>query len=458
MNSTIIISIIFGSFAVVLIAIVIKNIASPKKVDIIAKLLKSGKYQAAIKSAKIYLNKDPRNPLAHYLLGQALLADQKFEQALMEFKIVNQTAIFGHEISETTFRQTISKLYQRFDQDEEALKEYLLLIKLEPFEPSHYYNTGKLFEKRGKTDLAVNYYKKSIEVNPRFSDSHTALGLVYYRNKQFQEAKTEFNSSIKYNPENIESYFYLGKIMKENNDYAGALEAFDKAQRSPDFKLKSLIERGTCYMNNNSIEKAIIELERAVKNLKNDIDTESLYARYFLAICYEKTRNLDKAIDQLEKIYSRKPAFRDVAQKLSQYQDFRTNDNMKEFMTASHDKFLNICMSVVQGSMDLVIREQKDIKNGCEIIAIESESEKWRNMRKQPHLIRFYRMTDLIEDSTIRTLQEDMKKLSIIRGHILCSTGFTRSALQFAENRPIELFDKEKLEDLLDRSNLYGKK
>jgi len=61
------------------------------------------------------------------------------------------------------------------------------------------------------------------------------------------------------------------------------------------------------------MDKATPELERAIKMVKDESAAESLYGRYFLAMCYEKQRELDKAIDQWEKIYAKKPGFRDVA-------------------------------------------------------------------------------------------------------------------------------------------------
>jgi len=75
-----------------------------------------------------------------------------------------------------------------------------------------------------------------------------------------------------------------------------------------------------------------------------------------------------------------------------------------------------------------------------------------------PRLILFYRDPNLIEDSFLRTLQEDMKKQSVIRGIVITSSGFTRPALEFAESRPLELIGKDKLEQMLSTANPFGKK
>ena len=42
-----------------------------------------------------------------------------------------------------------------------------------------------------------------------------------------------------------------------------------------------------------------------------------------------------------------------------------------------------------------------------------------------------------------------MKHLNSIKGFVFSSSGFTNAARRFAENRPIELVDKDKLEKIL---------
>ena len=48
----------------------------------------------------------------------------------MEYKSVNQIGIFGPTIPEAEFRTKMAQIFIRFNQAEEALKEYLLLVKL----------------------------------------------------------------------------------------------------------------------------------------------------------------------------------------------------------------------------------------------------------------------------------------------------------------------------------------
>ncbi|MDR2898157.1 MAG: tetratricopeptide repeat protein [Spirochaetaceae bacterium] len=371
----------------------------------------------------------------------------------MEFKIVNQNALFGKTIPEAEFRKTVAQLYIKYNQPEEALKEYLLLVKLEPGNAEYYYNIGSLFEKRERSDQAIGYYQKAIELNPKHIKAHAAMGLLLYRGKQIAEAKKEIHTAISLDPNAYSSYYYLGKILKESKDYVGAVNAFEKSMRDPEYRQKSMIERGICYFSANNTEKAEAEFERAISATQDEASPDTLYARYFLASCYEKAREIDKAIAQWQKIYAKKRGFKDVADKLAQYSDLQANDQMKEYLTSSSEDFIKICTRLALVGFNQEAKDTASTKFGCRILATEAKSaENWMNVRQQTSLLLFYRDTELIEDAVLRSLLEEMKAKNINKSIVLSSAGFSRPALSFAENRPIELVGKEKLELLLEKA------
>lgn len=425
----------------------IRSIIIPQKIAALEKLVKQNKTAAAIRLARKMISKDPRNVDAHYFLGLAYLAENKPELALMELKTVNSIGQFTEFCREVPFRRKIAELYTKFNQGEEALKEYLLLVKKDPNHPEYYFLIGQLFEERGKGAKAVEFYQKAIELDPKNWKAHFHLGMVLYRAKKSAESKAALELSLKLNPENYAAHFYLGRLLKENHDFTPALSAFEKAQKDPTYKTKALIERGTCFMSMNNFEKAASELERAVKTAKEGEDNELLYAHYFLAHCYEKIRELERAIEHWEAIYAKKPNFKDVAEKLSQYQEFRQDDRMKDFLTVGREEFLSQCRAMAT-SLGLSAQDVTEIHSGCQILGVEAQS-KWRNARKIPKLLWFLRTTDPVDESSVRALHEQMKQLNVTRGIILTSSSFSRLALEFAESRPIELMGKEKLLELL---------
>jgi tetratricopeptide (TPR) repeat protein len=444
-----IIAIIILGLAIAVVAyFLLRSILAPKKVGSLQTMLSQGKSAGVIKAAKQLVQKDARNADAHYLLGLAYDQDGKQELALMELKTVNEIGNFDGIVDEVPFRKKISELYLKFNQAEEALKEYLLLAKREPNNADYYYHIGRIFEERNRNDKAAAYYKKAVDLNPRNADAHTRLGLILYRAKRLTDARTELDQAVRVQPENCEAWYYIGKILKDNRDCVSAMSAFEKASREQEYKVKSLIERGGCLISMNSIDRATSELERAAK-LAEAGSNEELYARYFLAHCHEKSRRIERAVEEWEYIYSKKRNFRDVAEKLGKYQELRTDDRLKDFLTMSHDEFLDVCKRTTE-VIGLTVRDARDIDGGCEIIAVENTS-KWRNARAMPKLIRYLRIAEIIDESSVRDTHEEMRKQSITRGLIITSSTFSRLAQDYAESRPIDLYNKDKLQSLLQQ-------
>lgn len=449
----IILIIILGGAIGVFTYFLVKSIIAPKKLETLFKIMDQGKAGAVARTAKQIITKEPRNVDAHYLLGRAYLEQNKPELALMELKTVNEIGIFEGHTNETEFRKLMASLFERFKQPDEALKEYLLLMKQEPSEAQHFFKAGELFEQRNKTDKAAHYYKKTLELSRNHSEAHYRLGYIFYRNKKNAEAKEHFEASLKSDSSNYKAHFHLGKLLKDNKDYTAALVSFEKAQRDQELKVRSLIERGSCYMNMKDFEKAATELQRAIKFDEDSNSKEILYARYFLSLSYEQIRKFDDAIEQWEKIYKKQPSFKDVAEKLSQYQELRTDDQIKDYLTAGDDEFADISKAITSQAMNLQISNNEVLNNGTQIVAVDS-SKKWRNAKKQPKLIWYLRVPEVLQDTTVRSLHEKMKKYNASRGVIVSSSGFTRKALDYAESRPIDLYGKEKLQQLLKKTNL----
>ena len=448
----IVVVVILGTVIPILLFVIIKSTFSPKRPDAIPRLIRQGKTQAAVKLSKQILAKEPKNYLAHYYMGRAYLADNKPELAIMEFKLVNENALFGKDISELEFRKLFSELLLKFNQTQEALREYVLLTKLEPVNAENYYHAGHLYEEINRYDLALGYMQKCVKINPRHAKAHAEIGLMMYRTKQLNEAKREIDTALKLSPETYSTYYYLGKILKEAKDIPGAIKAFERAQRDPEYKTKSIIERGACYMMVNRTDNAIPDFQRAIELDKTGTSSETLYARYFLASCYEKIRQIDKAIEQWDLIYKRDKSFRDVATKLTEYKDLQSNDYLKDYLTSSDDEFLEICKIAANKSLKVKVIDSNISKWGCQITGVDQKSEGMMSVRKQIIFIRFYREPAPIEEAHIHSTLDEMKKVNSVNGYILSSSGFTNTAKRYAEGRPVVLVDKEKLEQILTKS------
>lgn len=449
-----VISLVLIAVIIFVAVLLIKNILAPKKIGSIKRLIKDGKFSAAEKIAKSILAKNSRDYEAHYWLGKTYLAAGKPEQAYIELKTVNDNAVLDGTIPEVELRKDLSTLYMKYGETQSALREYLLLTKIEPQNAENYYNAGKLYESAGDAGMAVGMYQKTIGINKKHSKAHTALGYILLRNKQYSAAQKEIDSAIKLEPECWSNYYYQGKLYMETGDYGSALKSFEKSQRSQEYRQKALIERGTCYMQASDYENAIQEFISAIQSSKDPHSNETLYARYFLASCYEKNHNIEKAIEQWEKINSKNSHFRDVPTKLQEYKDIQSNDNMKEYLTSSSSGFVELCQKTAAKAYQLESQKTEITQYGCSMLCIENKKDNWKNVRPLVFMVEFYRDAEPVKDTAIRKIADQLKEHSYYKAIVFSSSGFTNLAIKYAETRPIILIDREHLESILSKAAL----
>lgn len=449
---TIILISIMTALVASLFFVIFKNIMSPKKMEAIPKLIKQGKTQNAIRIAKQIIAKDQKNYLAHYYLGKAYLKENRKELAVIEYKMVNENALFGEGINEVNFRKEFAQLLLQFNQQNDALTNYLLLTKLDPTDADNFYQVGRIYEQQNRYDLALGFMQKCAMIDKKHAKAHAEIGLMLYRTKQFNEAKKEIDIALKLSPETYSSYYYLGKILKDAKDIPGALKAFEKAQRDQEVKQKAIIEHGSCYLVVNRYDNAAVDFQRAIDLDKTDSIPETLYARYFLALCYEKSRKIDKAIEQWEAIYKHNKGFRDVSAKLSEYKDLQANDYLKDYLTCSNEEFSLICKNATMKALNLQILTCDMKKWGCQISAVNKGDDSWMSVRKQVIMIRYYRDPEPVADQQVIEALDNMKSQNYVKGYMFSSSGFTTTAKRYAENRPIELIEKQKLEAVLSKA------
>ena len=155
-------------------------------------------------------------------------------------------------------------------------------------------------------------------------------------------------------------------------------------------------------------------------------------------------------------MYAQKKTFRDVAEKLSQYQELRGDDRIKDFITDSPEKFEKTCQKLT-AVMNMTVTDFISFDEGCQITAVDRNTGQWRNTRKFPKFLRILRVPDIIDLPSVREFHEQMKKAGVNRGYFISSSNFSRSAYEFTESRPIDLIPREKLQEMLRQSEKLDK-
>ncbi len=448
MINYLIILIIVAVFLVIFY-VISRNLLSSSKIDKAIKFLNKKEYDEALKLLKDLIQKNDRNVLAHYYLGEVYFLKENMEYALPEFRKVIQLNNYSGDLSEARVRERLAEIFLHFNQLEEAQKELLLILKLEPENYNYYYRVGEIFYQRNFKENAAGYFQKAYELNPSHIDTLFRLGEIYYDSRRPSDALIYMKNCLKGDPGYHKAHYYIGMIYLDSKNYLQAIQEFEISQGDSEYRLRSFLQKGRAYLDSSNPDKAIVELQRGESHIKEE-NSVSTALRYLLADVYERIRDIPSALTQWERISMVNPKYRDVPQKLEEYQDLRLNDVLKDFLTASDSKFESICEKIANKLNYEVL--DKNITRGVVGTLITSEPEsQWRGVKRAKQLFKIFRLNDKVGDKIIREMLEEMKHVGAVRAICISASDFTRQALEYAETRPIELYDRIKLTSVLSK-------
>jgi tetratricopeptide (TPR) repeat protein len=421
---------------------------TPRKIEEIAKMIENGQTGPAIKRLNEFLEKDDRDSYAHFLLAKAYKMENNMQYAILEFRQVLKLGKFTDKIKEIEVRSILANIYKDRNAVEEAKKEFLILTQIDSLNYRNYYEIGLIFFNSGTFEKALSYFKKSIALNNNHDMSQYYFGQTLYRLEMFAEAKQALLEAIKIDHANYKAHYFLGLVLRQLSDYEWALKEFDVASKSDEIKVKCYLAKGTCYIEKDQFPKAVLEFEKGLRYARKGSDAE-FNLRYFMAEAQEKMRDLHSAIQNWEAIFKFKKNFRDVHEKLAKYGELRQDDNVKDFLIAGLAQFEIICRKMVE-ALGYNIIEIETTDTEVEIIATEPEG-RFRNMKRSNRLIIIIRNTDMITDTLLRKLNENLKTKNATRIVIITAGEFSQSAIEFANTRPIDLLGKSKLVEILSK-------
>ena len=278
-------------------------------------------YGAAIAPLKRALELSPDLPVAHQLLGYALLSQGYSAEALPHLQKVNALEAAGIAQLDT-------------GQYPEAVSSFTAVLAQRPDDPDLLYYLGHssgLLSKsaidtllakhpdsaRAHQALAENYYvlrqmpqaesefKEALRLRPDLPGLHLELGQVYANSAQWPKAEEEFRAETKLQPGNGEAAYRLGSALLQQGKPQEALGALKRSNEvKPDMPetLYSLGKAASLTGDAPTAEKSwlrVVELEK---------DTSLAAQSHFgLAALYRKqgkTAQAQKEMQEFQKLQS----------------------------------------------------------------------------------------------------------------------------------------------------------
>jgi tetratricopeptide (TPR) repeat protein len=158
-----------------------------------------------------------------------------------------------------------SRVYWQLGDNDKALADASLLIKINPKVPAGYLRRGFLYRNNfGDSEKALVDFSKAIELDSNSINAYQARAFTYYRLEEYENALADFNKVIEIDPEDAFSYWRRGDIYGCTGEYDKALTEYNRVIKM-DFPYYVVYNsRGLIYLIQGQYEKALKDFKKAI--------------------------------------------------------------------------------------------------------------------------------------------------------------------------------------------------
>jgi len=173
----------------------------------------------------------PDNYVAHYLLGMALVEQDKPEEATEHFK----QAVALRPNDPTYHLNFGAFLEDQWGRTDEALHHFATAVRLQPESAPANYNMGKLLEKRARFDEAAAHFRRAIATQDDYAGAHRHLGQALLKQGKTSEAVEALRRAGELRPTDVAIRFSLADALYESGEITEAdVIRADALRRDPD--------------------------------------------------------------------------------------------------------------------------------------------------------------------------------------------------------------------------------
>jgi len=304
--------------------------------------IQKGEAAAAEASLRSILQRAPENVHALLMLGEALEAQARDEEALEQIRTglnltpeptdqaVARYAVLAHKMARTQeakewlLRYTQLRpgrgepwlglgMVQQLAGDYKAAEaSFLRALQLAPKSKAALTGLYNVYERGGRSQEVVARIEKAVSENPDSSAHHTLLGLVYTTEGRLPKAEAEMRRALDLEPDRDSALAGLAEILTRTGRLAEARSLLEKAVgRKPDL-VEVRMSLGRVYGKMNRMGEATRQMAEAAR-----LDPSNPSAQAQLGMLLVMQRQLPRAATHLERAVAMDPQLYEVRMHLA---------------------------------------------------------------------------------------------------------------------------------------------
>jgi tetratricopeptide (TPR) repeat protein len=216
---------------------------------------------------------------ARYILGNILLKQNKYDEAIKEFKTALEfdpdyyAAIFG-----------LASAYKKAKKTDEAILGFKRLVEMDSKDTKPLLHLGNIYEMRDDLDKALRYLKSGASIDPESPVFHNKMGAVYLKKNELALAEKEIKMalSIERSVPLINAHFNMALVHEARGEFDLAIREYKEEQKTSPFNYKPDFNLGLLYSKSKELDKAIQEFKSCVEKNEEYADAYIFLAKVYM--------------------------------------------------------------------------------------------------------------------------------------------------------------------------------
>lgn len=261
-------------------------------------LIKLERYDDAKEVCGDILEKNPDHQLARKILGQLLMGEQKFDEALTHFKILESSE---DDATDTRFKIALIQIERR--KFEEAINELHLVLAANPSFSQARYALGTALAGLGNFQDGAEELSRIGKSDELYVRAQTYASLLYRQMGDLKGAEKAIRKTFQAGEPNESTRIYLISLLKESGKVEDAARELDDLVQANPTNERLRFEQVVLY---DEIGRKKEALHLAEEILKGHPDYEEVlnYVAYALA---SKKKDLERAEQLAKKAIAKRP-------------------------------------------------------------------------------------------------------------------------------------------------------
>lgn len=400
-----------------------------------------------IRDATRRLAQNPRDPEGLSAMGNIHYQEQEWEKAYAAYEILVDLSPSNPKLDEfeCSLRFGVSAI--KTNRIQEATKGFLLARKLKQDHFEVNYNLGYICFLQKEYDKAIPLLKQAILSDTENPLAQRYMGFSLHKTHRYREALAYLKKALDLQPEDKEVLFSMAECLFESGQIDRALKIFMHLRPDPLLGPQAALYSGIIHVQTNQGDKAVIDFDIGLKHENIPVDVAN-DIRYKLAVTLIKTQDLGRALTVLKDIQRITPGYKDVPALIVRYQELNQNKNLQTYLMAVQSEFVTLCRKIVVQFFPGAKVKITDISVFADYTDILSEIDtpKWSDIV----VFRFFRSQGAVGELLLRDFHGRIKDLKAGKGICLSAGTYTEESRKFTEGRPLDLYDKDRLNRILN--------